>query len=291
LRQTVSNINPANDLYKNLGLQKGASTTAINLAYKQKTAELSKATSTEAKAELAQATYAHQVLSNQNNKQIYDQSQVEPTVFSHIFGSTLYLYIDKISPNTLGEFARTVDSASTTANLSSMILDLRGNIGGDLTFPQYFLGLFLGQNQYAFDLFHQGDYQVQRTVVPTFPELSRYKEYAVLTDSMTQSTAELLTATLKRFKIAYSVGTKTRGWGSVENTYPINTVIDPKEKYALLLVNSLTLRDDNQPIEMNGVLPNVDTGTANWKAELPNYFNSANLVKVLSQRAIVPPMN
>jgi len=33
-----------------------------------------------------------------------------------------------------------------------MIIDLRGNIGGDLDFPQAFLGLFIGPNQYAFDL-------------------------------------------------------------------------------------------------------------------------------------------
>jgi len=290
LRQTVVNINPSKDLYQNLGLQKGASAQAVDQAYREKSAELSASTSAEAKSELAQATYAHEVLANANDKQVYDQSQIEPTVFSHVIGSVLYLYIDKISPNTLSEFARAVDNASTTSNLSDMIIDLRGNIGGDLSFPQYFLGLFLGPNQYAFDLYHQGNYEAQRTLIGKFPELDRYKEVAVITDDMTQSTAELLTATLKRFRLVYVVGTKTRGWGSVENTYPLQTVIDPSEKYSLLLVNSLTLRDDNQPIEQNGVLPDVDTSVAGWQKNLPNYFHSSDMIKFLTEIASEKPI-
>ncbi len=289
LRQTVANVNPSNDLYQNLGVQKGATPAQIADAFKQKQAELAHATSTAAQAELKQASYAYTVLGNANSKTTYDQSQVEPTVFAHVYGSTLYLDIDKISPTTIGEFARAVDSASTTPGLSSMILDLRGNIGGDLTFPQYFLGLFLGENQYAFDLYHQGDYQPQRTVTPKFAELDRYKEYTVLTDGQTQSTAELLTATLKRQNIAHVVGTKTRGWGSVENTYPLTAVIDPTTTYSLLLVNSLTLRDDNQPIEMNGVLPDVDTSVKGWQSNLPNFFHSANLIDTLRTVAVEAP--
>lgn len=289
--QDVVNINPSNDLYQNLDLQKGASQEAIDQAYKKKESELAKATTTKAKSEFAKATYAHEVLTDSNKKQIYDQTQVEPTVFNHIIGDTLYIYISKISPNTITEFAKAVDSASTTERLSSMIIDLRGNVGGDLSFPQYFLGLFLGQNQYAFDLYHRGDYQVERTVTAKFPELSHYREYAVVVDSMTQSTAELLAASLKKFRIAGVIGGKTRGWGSVENIYPMTTAIDPNTSYSLLLVNSLTLRDDNQPIEINGVLPDVDTGSPDWKKQLPNYFNSPDLIKVLERVASNPPQN
>ena len=288
-RETVANVNPANDLYQNLGLPKGADQKSVDEAYQKKESELAKATTTEAKTELAKVSYAHKVLSDSDNKKIYDQTQIEPTVFGRIMDTTFYLYISKISPTTFGEFTRAIDYASTTSGLSNMIVDLRGNIGGDLSFPQYFLGLILGQNQYAFDLYHQGEYQAQRTVTPKFPEIDRYKEFAVITNDMTQSTAEILTATLKRLKIAQVVGTKTRGWGSVENTYPIKTVIDPKEKYSLLLVNSLTLRDDNQPIEMNGVLPDIDISSPNWKQKLPNYFKSPAFIKALNEAVISGP--
>lgn len=290
LRQDVANVNPGTDLYQNLGLQKGATADAINQAYTEKAAALKNATSSDAQAELKQVAYAHEVLTNQAQKQLYDTAQIEPSIFAHVLGHTLYLDFDKISPTTLQEFAQAVDTASTTPGLDSMILDMRGNVGGALDFAQAFLGLFIGGNQYAFDLYHQGDDQVQRTTEPQFPELSRYGDVAVLTDNMTQSTAELTTAILKRYRIARVVGATTRGWGSVENTYPLTTVIDPSTSYSLLLVNSLTLRDDQQPIEQNGVVPDVDTGKTGWQQELSNYFSSSSLINALKSEATAAPL-
>ncbi len=290
LRQDVANVNPAVDLYQNLGLQKGATAAEINQAYAQKSAALKNATSSAAQAELEQVAYAHEVLTNPSQKQLYDTAQIQPSVFAHVLGRTLYLDFDKISPTTLSEFAQAIDAASTTPGLDSMILDMRGNVGGALDFAQAFLGLFIGGNQYAVDLYHQGDDEVQRTTEPQFPELSRYGEVAVLTDNMTQSTAELTTSILKRYRIAYSVGTTTRGWGSVENTYPLKTVIDPSTSYALLLVNALTLRYDQQPIEQNGVAPDVDTGKPGWQKELSHYFSSASLIAALKGEATAAPL-
>jgi hypothetical protein len=282
LRQNVANVNPGNDLYQNLGLSDGATSGEVTTAYNSQKTLLEGNTSPEAKAKLTQITYAEKVLTNQNSKTLYDQAKVEPTVFSHKIGSTLYLYFDKISPTTIQEFGLAVDSASTTPSVNTMIIDLRGNIGGSLDFAQYFLGLFIGPNQYAFDLYHQDDYNTQRTTAGKFDELSKYKEIAILTDGMTQSTAELITASLKRFHLAVVVGGKTRGWGTVENTFPLTTVIDPTEKYSLLLVHSLTLRDDNQPIEQNGVLPDVDIGQKNWQNQLTNYFKSGSLINAVT---------
>ena len=288
LRQEVANVNPANDLYKDLGLADGATPAEVTAAYQKQKTTLEASTSPTAKAQLAQITYVQKVLTNQSSKTLYDQQKVEPTVFSHIIGKTLYLNFDKISPTTLQEFGQAVDAASTTP-LDSMIIDLRGNIGGDLDFPQAFLGLFIGPNQYAFDLYHQGDYNAQRTTTNQFAELSRYKEMAILTDNMTQSTAELLAATFKRMRLAVVVGSKTRGWGTVENTFPLTTVIDPSQTFSLLLVHSLTLRDDEQPIEQNGVLPDVDIGQKNWQNELANYFNSTGMIQAVKQAVSIPP--
>lgn len=290
LRQNVANVNPGNDLYQNLGLKKGATATEVNQAYEQKSTELKNATSTEAKAELQKVEYAQKVLTDTAQKELYDTAQIEPSVSSHLLGRTLYLGFNKISPTTLQEFAHAVDTAKTVPNLDSMILDMRGNVGGSLDFAPAFLGLFIGTNQYAFDLYHQGDNQVQRTTLQEFPELSRYKEIAVLTDTMTQSTAELTTAILKRSRIAHVIGTRTRGWGSVENTYSIKTSIDPATSYALLLVNSLTLRDDQQPIEQNGIIPDIDTNTSGWQKELPSYFTSTSLISALTNKTANAPL-
>lgn len=289
LRQEVSNINPEKDLYGDLGLQKGADTAAVQAAYEQRSAALAASSSPEAKQELAQAQYAHTVLADSANKAQYDSSGVEPTIFSHVLGSTLYIDMDRVSPTSLQELARAVVAASTTP-VDTMILDLRGNIGGDLDFAQAFLGLFVGPQQYAFDLYHQGDREVQRTTTPRVSELSRFREIAILTDDSTQSTAELTAASMRRFNLAHIVGTRTRGWGSVENTYPLTTQIDPDTAYALFLVNSLTLGDTGEPIEQNGVTPDVDTSKAGWQGELGSYFYSPSLIKALKQVATEPPL-
>ncbi len=290
LRQEVSNIKPADDLYGNLGLQKGASTDQVNQAYKQKAAELAQATSSDAKAQLQKIAYAHQVLANPDSKVLYDQSLIQPTVFPHIFDHTLYLYIEQIAPTTLQEFGRALNNASTTP-LNSLVIDLRGNIGGALDFAPAFVGLFVGANQYAFDFYHQGDYTPVRTTLSQYPELARYKNnIAILTDNMTQSTAEVTTAALKRYNLAQVVGGTTRGWGSVENTYPLASPIDPSATYALLLVNNLTLRDDNAPIEGAGVVPTIATSAQNWHALLSAAFTSQSLIQTVSSRATQPPV-
>jgi C-terminal processing protease CtpA/Prc len=107
---------------------------------------------------------------------------------------------------------------------------------------------------------------------------------------MTQSTAELTVATFKRLHLAHVVGVTTRGWGSVENTYPLQTVIDPNTSYALLLVNSLTLRDDNQPIEGNGVVPDVSITDKNWESGLSQYFRSPSLISAIEKTVTQPPL-
>ncbi|KND47684.1 MAG: hypothetical protein AB201_01980 [Parcubacteria bacterium C7867-006] len=290
LRQNVANIDTTKNLYQNLGLEKGATAEEVIKAFEKKDSELKASTSPTAKAEREQLAYTKNVLTNPQSKTLYDQAGVEPTIFVHKLGNTLYFYISKISPTTFGEFAIAIDNASTTQNLNSMILDVRGNVGGSLDFLQNFLGLFVGPNQYAFDLFHQGDYQVQRTVQPKYPLLDRYKEIAIITDNMTQSTAELTAATFKRLHLAKTVGTNTRGWGTVENTYPLNTAIDPKVKYTLLLVNSITLRDDNQSIEGLGVDPDVRTTDKTWKNKLISTFNTTSLIDALKQTAGSAPL-
>lgn len=290
LRNEVANVNPSTNLYNAIGLATTSSVEAVQSAYAATKAALAASTSPAAKAELQKAAYAAEVLTNTNDKALYDQAHIEPTVFPHIIGHTLYLDISQISPTTLQEFVQAVDTASTTPGLDSMILDLRGNIGGALDFAPAFLGLFIGQNQYAFDFFHQGNYLPQRTTEPEFTELARYRDIALLTDNMTQSTAEIVTAMFKRFNLGHVVGGTTRGWGTVENTTPLTTVIDPSASYALLLVQYITLRDDGQPIEGRGVDPNVNISDKNWQQELPTYFRSQSLISALEQEAPNPPL-
>ncbi len=203
--------------------------------------------------------------------------KAEPVVFSHSMGSTLYVSIDRMSSATVSELTSILEAASSTP-YSSMIIDLRGNIGGALDQIPNFLGLFLGANQYAFDLFHQNNFEVIRSTAGKLAELDRYKEVAILTDNMSQSSAEVFSAAAKRFGIATVVGTNTRGWGTVEGTYQIETKIDEKTTYGLMLVYGLTLREDNQPIDGVGVTPDVNTSEKNWQSQLSQQLRSQSLI-------------
>ena len=289
VQQTVQNINPNSDLYSELGVNASSSEQQIQQAYEQKKQVLEASTAPAAAKELQRAQYVDQVLANPTSKQRYDATKAEPTVFAHVLGSTLYLDVARMSPETAGDFIAALDAASSTP-LSSLIVDLRGNIGGSLEQVPNMLGIFFGTNQYLFDLFHQGDFQPIRSPVDKLPELARFKEMAVLTDINTQSSAEVMTAALKRFHLAIVVGTHTRGWGTVENTYPLATQIDPTTKYAIMLVWGLTLRDDNQPIDGKGVDADVSIDGKNWQAQLPQYFRSASLISAVEKTVTQPPL-
>lgn len=231
------------------------------------------------------------LLSNKQEREFRDvvanknpvTGKVEATVKEQLIGKTLYLDIKQIAPTTLQEIGEILEKASTTPGVNSLLIDLRGNIGGALGFLNAFLGLFIGQDQYAFDLFSQGNKKVERTTLAKYPLFEQYEEIAFLSDNKTQSTAELTIDAFKRYRLGKSVGITTKGWGTIENTYPIETKIDPEMDYMLLLVHSLTVRQDNQPIEGLGVAPDVDTSQPNWQSALPKQFNSASLINAIKE--------
>lgn len=290
LNNTVNNVHPNNDLYKNLGVENGASAETVQKAFDEKKEELQASSSPAAAEELKKVSYAKEVLTDTDAKANYDQSRVEPTVFSHLVNpSTLYVYITSMAPATEAEF-ESIAKKEIKEGVQSMILDLRGNIGGDLTTAQTFLGLFQGANQYGFDFFNRGAYEDQRTIgMGKLAELLKIREIAILTDGMTQSTAEVITAAMKKLHLAYSVGGKTRGWGSIEQIIPMQTVIDPNNTHTMLLVVRLTVRDDGQPIEGQGVVPDFDVSNPDWQGHLSEKFFSKDLIAAIKRTISVPP--
>jgi C-terminal processing protease CtpA/Prc len=92
-----------------------------------------------------------------------------------------------------------------------------------------------------------------------------------------------MAAALKKYNVGILVGEKTRGWGTIEKVFPLETQIDEKEKYSVFLVHSLTLRDDGQPIEGNGVEPVVDISQADWQDRLYRYLPSPPLIEAVAQ--------
>ena len=282
VQQTVQKVNPASDLYSELGVTDAATREEIQAAYEKKKAELAASSSPEAAKELERVSYVGDVLVDPTAKERYDTSKAEPTVFSRRFGSTLYIRLDRMAPTTAADITAVLENASTSP-LSSLIFDLRGNLGGALDQVPTMLGIFMGKNQYEFDIYHQGDFTVVRSPIDKIPQLDRYKEIALLTDNMTQSSAEVFAAAMKRFRLGVVVGATTRGWGSIEGTYPLTTKIDPDTDYALMLVYGLTLREDNQPVEGKGVDPDISLADSAWRSKLSTQLRSQSLIDAVKQ--------
>lgn len=276
LKNNVSNINPEKDLYKDLGLPKGASEAAVQAAYKK----LSEGATPEKLKTLA---YAKDTLTKKETKANYDQKQVEPTIFTKTPApGILYVQFKKFSPTSLEEFQNAFESNKNDSSLSALVLDLRGNIGGAIDATAYFMGFFLGKNQYAFDFYHKGEFLPFKTPTDKLASISKYKQMVVLVDNQTQSSAEMMAASIKKYHIGVVVGIPTKGWGTVEKVFPLDNQISQKEKYSLFLVHSITLRDDNLPIEGRGVDPDVNIKDPNWGQKLLLYFNNPQLGSTIS---------
>lgn len=294
LANRVKNINPETNLYETLGISEGASQEEIKNARDKKVAELEpkKDTSEEAKKELEQVNYAYDVLSNSAQKQRYDQTGVEPTVIAQLVRpDILHLYIKKVSPTTLNELKKETEKFDNITGLNSLILDLRANVGGSLDMLPYLLGPFIGNNQYAYEIFHQGENTPYKTKTGWFPSLVRYKKVVILIDNKTQSSAEVMAATLKKYNAGILVGATTRGWGTIEGVINIENQISEEEKYSIFLVQYLTLREDGKPIEENGVNPTISINDPGWESQLMAYFNYNELVKTVKEIWSEPPEN
>ncbi len=277
LKNTVNNVNPEKDLYKDLGLSKGASEAAVEQAYKKQSAGASV-------EKLKTLTYAKNTLTQKDTKARYDTNQVEPTFFTKIMpGNILYFQFKKFSPTSYDEFVKAFDSYKADTTLTSLIFDLRGNIGGAIDATPYFLGNFLGKDQYAFDFFQKGEYLPFKTPTEKLASISKYKQIVILVDNSTQSSAEIMTASFKKYRIGVVVGVPTKGWGTVERVFPLDNQISQTEKYSVYLVHSITLRDDNQPIEGRGVEPNVNIKDPNWDQQLLSYFGNQQLVDAVRE--------
>jgi len=267
LSDNVNNKNPTVDRYQELGVSKEASQTAIAEAFKKK----------------PEAKEAYKVLSDPEAKKVYDLSGSEPTIdYKLLSPKVFYMHIIKFSPLTVDELTRVTNKTDKT-DANALIIDLRDNVGGAIDGLPYFLGPFIGNDQYAYQFFHQGVKDDYKTKTGWLPGLVRFKKVVVLINKGTQSTAELMAATLKKYNVGVLMGETSKGWGTVEKVFSIKQQISDSEKYSVFLVHSLTLRDDGLPVEGKGVEPVIAMTDPQWKKRLMEYFNFSDLVTAVEE--------
>ncbi|MFH1667517.1 MAG: S41 family peptidase, partial [Candidatus Komeilibacteria bacterium] len=237
-----------------------------------------------AQQKLAVVDRARETLTQEAARETYNTSGVEATVYGEMLtDEILHMTIKKMSPTSFTELQQVANEFDQYQDLDTLILDLRGNIGGSVDLMPYFLGPFIGPNQYAYELYHQGEYEPYKTLVGWLPSLVRYKNVVILQDEVAQSSAEVMTSVLKKYNVGILVGTTSRGWGTIEAVYELDNQISDDETYKMFLVNAVTIRDDNQPIEGRGVDPLVDIADENWPDLLYTYVNDNALVRAVEK--------
>ncbi|MGB9637390.1 MAG: DnaJ domain-containing protein, partial [Microgenomates group bacterium] len=140
LKNNVENKAAVNH-YQSLGVSKDVSPDQLKQAFEKKVSELKKEQTPQAKEKLAEVNKAYEILSDENSKKIYDQAGIEPTMeYKLITSDIFYLRLNKFSPTTLDELVRVTQKVDKNPGPTTLILDLRDNIGGAIDGLPYFLG-------------------------------------------------------------------------------------------------------------------------------------------------------
>lgn len=291
LSKRVENADSKKNLYDILDVSESADEQKISQAYKKETEELqSRANATNTDKKLQQLDYAKNVLSDSEDRSQYNQTKAEPTVFTErISEDIVHLSINRYNRDTLNEFQEAVTSVEMTPKPSSLILDLRSNLGGSIDILPYLLGPFIGPDRVAYEFFQQGEEETFRTKTGWMDALVPYKKVVILVNEKTQSTGELMASVLKKFNVGTVVGTTTRGWGTVERVIPINNQYRSDKEYSLFLVHHLTVRSDGQPIQDRGIVPEVTINDSNWKEKLRLRIPHTPLIQATEEVWNKPP--
>ncbi len=289
LWDNVKNIDDSTDLYEEIDVDEEASTEEIKEVIEETKDEVAAILESDASTEgekqaasetLAKVERAEKTLTNDEQRVQYNTFGTESTVYvEKINDDVVYSKIKIISPFTFQEFIRYTDHFPTGTERSSLIIDLRGNVGGYIDILPHFLAPFVGHNQLAYEWYSQEEYTPFHTDGPLRESLAHYRTIIVLIDSNSQSSAEVIAASLKRLNKAIIVGVPSRGWGTVERVFPVTHQFNPDETYSFFLVHSLTIRpSDRQPIEGRGVTPHVNVMDADWQDTLRSYYPHEPLI-------------
>ncbi|MFA5838860.1 MAG: S41 family peptidase [Candidatus Paceibacterota bacterium] len=291
LWETVGNVDKTTNLYEEIGVSTTTPPEEISKIANEKILELNKIVNDKTKSEsnrqeaeqkLAKVERAKETLTSEETKQTYDQSGTETTVYAEIINRNIfYIKIKRMSLTTPDEFLQMADKYKNNKELKFLILDLQGNIGGSIDMLPYLLGFFIGNNQYAYEFYHRGDFEPYKTKTDKIPFITNFKRVVILQDEKGQSSAELMASVLKKYNFGVLVGVPSMGWGTIERVFDIENQINDKETYKMFLVHRITLREDGQPIQDRGVDPVINITNTNWTTQLYDYVGNNNLVRVV----------
>lgn len=132
-----------------------------------------------------------------------------------------YLRLSQFTSNCHTEIESALDDLED-AGAKAMILDLRGNGGGDLNATVQLLGLFVPPKTQVVSVHTRDPKQWENLVTAEKKRRERNYPIVVLIDRMSASASELTAGCLQDLKRATIIGEISYGKGSVQNIIPMN---------------------------------------------------------------------
>lgn len=169
-----------------------------------------------------------------------------------LIGNIFYIHVFAFVPSTPFAIEQMYAEAQQRAGgkLDGVILDLRSNSGGFLYMTADVAGLFLPKGAPVATVVNRTP-QANETLKATTNDMTNGLRMVVVINRQTSNGAEIVADSLKFNHRAVLVGTTTAGSGYV------GTIIPMPESGHLFLVTGQTILPSGQPLQSNGIIPDV----------------------------------
>ena len=142
------------------------------------------------------------------------------TYYGLLQGNIGYIYLSEFTTHSASSVKAAFDDLKTNKGMESLILDVRGNLGGAVEDCLEILNYFLPKGELLLTMkgkFHQLDRTYRATQQPIAPNMP----LAVLVNRASASASEILAGTFQDLDRAVIVGTRTYGKGLVQSPRPL----------------------------------------------------------------------
>ncbi|NCN06634.1 MAG: hypothetical protein GW946_02210 [Candidatus Pacebacteria bacterium] len=278
---SVTSRNPDVNYFETLAIEASSSSEVVVNNFMQKQQEVARSQKSEEEKQRARQVLerAYEALDSDAERFRYAQTGVESSISSkNLSFDIYYLKLNSFAPTTYEDIVFALKAVPPQPKQTSLVIDLRGNPGGYIDGLPNVLGAFYGPDTKAYQFLKQGKKTDLETKTNKIIGLDQFKKIVILIDQATGSSAEAMAASLKKYNVGVLVGVPSRGWGTMERLFSVEHQFEVGQKFSILLVQNLTLREDGIPIEGSGVIPDVLITEPNWQQELLQYYDSPTLV-------------
>ena len=190
-------------------------------------------------------------------RNIFDVPEVTSKTLAN--GAVAYISIAGMNDPAWTQFRDALSSA-LTAGRKSIVLDLRGNLGGYVPDAVHIASQFIGSGTIVYQQDAAGNIQ-ELTAEPGGLAVDGSIKVVVLVDGNTASAAEILAGALQARGRAILVGSKTYGKGVVQEWLPL-----PNDFGGIHLTVARWLTPDKTWIQGKGLLPDIPVDTSGARA-------------------------